>query len=95
LDGLVFEHFSSCYPLRSGGGNEMADLGRGANVGEIQSVTEEFVRGYVKVLRGGGLASADECYRLLLARAKAKELLSAAAFDQAVELAHSFGGTAN
>jgi hypothetical protein len=73
----------------------MNDLARGANVGEIQSVTEEFVRGYVKVLRGGGLASADDCYRLLLARAKAKELLGAAAYERAVELAHSFGRAAN
>ena len=73
----------------------MRDVGLSASAGEIREVTEEFVRGYVKVLRGGGLESADDCYRLLLARQKAKELLGAAAFDQAVELAHSFGGTAN
>jgi hypothetical protein len=66
----------------------------GINAGEIGEVTLEFVRRYIAVLRHEGTASADDCWRLLLARAKAKELLDASAYDSAVEIAHSFGGSA-
>jgi hypothetical protein len=62
--------------------------------GEIHAVTEEFVRRYIAVLRHERTASADECWQLLLARARAKKLLDASAYDQAVALAHSFGAAA-
>jgi hypothetical protein len=58
--------------------------------GEIQLVTEEFVRSYITVLRHER-ASADECWQLLLARARAKKLLDASSYDRAVALAHYFG----
>jgi hypothetical protein len=58
--------------------------------GEIHAVTEEFVRRYIAVLRHEG-SSADECWQLLLARARAKKLLDASSYDRAVALAHSFG----
>jgi hypothetical protein len=73
----------------------MSDIEAGINSGEIGEVTLEFVRGYVAVLRCGRLASTDDCLRLLLTRAKAKELLDTAAYDRAVALAHSFGASAN
>jgi hypothetical protein len=60
---------------------------------EIGEVTLEFVRRYIAVLRNEE-TSADDCWRLLLARAKAKELLDASAYDSAVEIAQSFGGSA-
>ena len=59
--------------------------------GEIHEVTEEFVRRYIAVLRQDGTASADECWQVLLARARAKQLLDASSYDRAVELARSFG----
>ena len=62
--------------------------------GEIHAVTEEFVRRYIAVLRQEHAASADECWQLLLARARAKKLLDASSYDRAVALAHSFGATA-
>ena len=62
--------------------------------GEIHAVTEEFVRRYIAVLRQERTASAEECWQLLLARARAKKLLDASAYDQAVALAHSFGSNA-
>jgi hypothetical protein len=72
----------------------MADISVTGKAGEIHAVTEEFVRRYIAVLRHEQ-ASADDCWQLLLARARAKKLLDASAYDQAVALAHSFGTTSN
>jgi hypothetical protein len=59
---------------------------KGNDVGEVAL---EFVRRYVVILRNGQSASADDCLRLLVARAKAKKVLDSAAYDRAVELARS------
>jgi hypothetical protein len=59
---------------------------KGNDVGEVAL---EFVRRYVVILRNGQSASADDCLRLLVARAKAKKVLDSAAYDRAVELAQS------
>ena len=68
-----------------------SDMSFAGKASEIHAVTEEFVRRYIAVLRHEA-ASADDCWNLLLARARAKKLLDASAYDRAVALAHSFGG---
>jgi polyphosphate kinase 2 (PPK2 family) len=69
----------------------MADTSMAGKAGEIHAVTEDLVRRYIAVLRHEQ-PSADDCWQLLLARARAKRLLDASSYDQAVALAHSFGG---
>ena len=73
----------------------MSDTELGTNAREISEVTLEFVRRYVAVIRCEASPSADDCWRLLLARAKAKKLLDATAYDRAVALAHSFSASAH
>jgi hypothetical protein len=77
---------NDCVRLREG---DMSEIPAGTESGDIGEVALEFIRHYVTVLRSGSQASADDCWRLLLARAKAKEVLGPSAYDRAVALAHS------
>jgi hypothetical protein len=77
---------NGCVRLKEG---DMSEIPAGTDTGDIGEVTLEFIRRYVTVLRSGSQASADDCWRLLLARAKAKEVLGPSAYDRAVALAHS------
>jgi hypothetical protein len=78
---LVFNHYDALGISMS----EAMNI-KGNDVGEVAL---EFVRRYVIVLRDGQSASADDCLRLLVARAKAKKVLAAAEYDRAVALAQS------